>query len=155
MTTKEAAKRWHCGVGTVRKYISTGMIPDAEKIGRKWEIPDRITEQPLTRHKACVLMKDIKLTREGARPQRNATMKEYQFLADNGFITDISGYTTVRDVLQKARVTTEGEKLISAEEESKEKKKVKTKTTIKGEAGVKLGVISAKGEITHDIEKTP
>ena len=31
MNTSEAAKKWKCSVGTVRKYCNEGMIPPAEK----------------------------------------------------------------------------------------------------------------------------
>lgn len=32
MNTSEAARKWKCSVGTVRKYCNEGMIPPAEKI---------------------------------------------------------------------------------------------------------------------------
>ena len=32
MNTSEAARKWKCSVGTVRKYCSEGMILAAEKI---------------------------------------------------------------------------------------------------------------------------
>jgi hypothetical protein len=40
MNTKEAAKKWKCSEKTVREYCKNGMIPLAEKTGRKWDIPD-------------------------------------------------------------------------------------------------------------------
>ena len=59
MNTSEAARKWKCSVGTVRKYCSEGMILAAEKNSTfpwGWDIPDEACKPPVTRHKAAVIM---------------------------------------------------------------------------------------------------
>ena len=59
MNTSEAARKWKCSAGTVRKYCNEGMIPPAEKSTRfpwGWNVPDEACKPPVTRHKAVVIM---------------------------------------------------------------------------------------------------
>lgn len=136
MTVDQAAQKWQCSPTTIRRYCRTGMIREAEKRGTGWMIPDDAIKPLLTRHRACLLMTDMLTTAEGAKPARRYTMEECQYLADAGFITDISSLTNLEQVLSYAKPTSTGTSLIASE----------NALTVEGTLSIDLGII--KGQIS-------
>ena len=136
MTVDQAAEKWQCATTTIRRYCRTGMIPDAEKRGTGWMIPDDAIKPKLTRHRACLLMTDMLTTAEGAKPARQYTMDECRYLADVGFITDISTCTTLQQVLAFAKPTSTGTALMALE----------NGLSLEGSLSIDLGII--KGQIS-------
>ena len=79
MNTSEAARKWKCSVGTVRKYCIEGMILAAEKNSTfpwGWDIPDEACKPPVTRHKAAVIMCMASAACEGGE----VNLKPWKFL---------------------------------------------------------------------------
>ena len=139
MNVKAAAQRWNISKSTVLRLCSDGMVLGAE-LDKQWSIPDGTEKPRLTRHRANMLMKDMDLYKEGARFPVTASIEDYKFLAENRFITDITGYKTVDEILASAHITSKGSELIKAEE--CERTKNKSTQKIKTEVGIKLGPLS-------------
>lgn len=150
MTTAEASTAWNVNKRTVACYCSEGLIPMAFKENRKWIIPNGTNKPPVRRTQAVVLIRDVFLYKEGVRPKRMVDFSVYQYLADNGFITDISNCRNVEDVLKTAVVSTAGLSLIESEERKHKNKKVKT--TYSGNANINVGVANAGVSVKHQVE---
>ena len=46
MTTKDAAEKWGLSIRAVSQYCTLGKIPEAERAGRVWLIPEEM-ERPV------------------------------------------------------------------------------------------------------------
>lgn len=141
MNTSEAARKWKCSVGTVRKYCSEGMILAAEKNSTfpwGWNIPDEACKPPVTRHKAAVIMCMASAACEGGEVNlktleipENLVRDAFQYLQDCGFIVKYDAQSEITEVMKAIQILPLGEKLVEADEASK--------TKVKKSAEVELG----------------
>ena len=128
MNTKEAAEKWDVSESTVKKYCQEGMVPFAEKDGRKWLIPDHAEKPLFTRHRAVQFMSYIDDCHEGGNPnlmRAGFTVeyinKAYFYLYDMGFITLPGRGRTLAEMLKNVRLTSKGKALIRDELTAMEK----------------------------------
>lgn len=145
MDVKQASKKWGCSSSTVRNYCSSGIIPPAEKIGRKWVIPDDCEKPPLTRHGLCFLMDtidqideetDVKNIKWGYSEEKVREGCEY--LKDYLFISSPQKYN-FELLLKTARITNCGHALIERQAE-------KNKGKYKIKLGIGVGPLKFEGE---------
>ena len=145
-SAKEMAKKWGVSKATVNKYCASGIIPMAEKVNRKWDIPDEWPKPPMTRHGLCFLMDTIFLINHGVNYQdlkfgysEDIIKAGFKYLKNSGFITSIN-INRLSKSLIKASVTMRGKELIDRENgESKGKYSFTAHVT----AGVNSGVVKA------------
>lgn len=122
MTTSEKAREWGYSESMVRKLCRSGVIPPAEKVAVKWDIPDRWPKPPLTRHKLCFLLDTINLIHNGSSYTdfklgylEDVIKESFQYLISVGFMTEIDINHIDRD-LETAAITTRGVDLMRREE---------------------------------------
>ena len=142
MNTSEAARKWKCSVGSVRKYCNEGMIPFAEKSACfpwGWNIPDEACKPLVTRHKAVVIMRMAGAACEGGEVNlktlgipENLVRDAFQYLQDCGFIAKYEAQSEIAVAMKTIQVLSLGEKLIEADDEAV---KVKLKKSAKAEVG--------------------
>lgn len=138
MNTKEASKLWSMSPNTIADRCKEGMIPLAEKIRGRWEIPEGSIAPILTRHQACTYFSYLAAIQEGAEP-KSVNKEGFQFLADAAFITKLGdGENYLKDV----RITKLGMDLLDDYNSYRKKKGLK-ELNFKG--GLNFGV--AYGEI--------
>ena len=148
---REIAEQWGCDEDTVRRYCASGIIPVAEKIKRKWSIPDEWPKPPMTRHMLCFLLDTIYQLNHGADfralkfGKRAEEIKAgYDYLISSGFMSSIDT-TKLETDLVKAIVTPRGEALIKRENIENNKKSIHFKSHVMAKANV--GVASVEGEL--------
>jgi hypothetical protein len=142
MNTSEAARKWKCSAGTVRKYCNEGMIPPAEKSTRfpwGWNVPDEACKPPVTRHKAVVIMCMASAVREGGKVNintlgipENLVRDAFQYLQDCGFIAMYEAQHEIMEAMKSVQILPLGKKLIEADDEA-------SKSKVKKSAEVELG----------------
>ena len=146
MTTKEKAKEWGCTEKTVRQYCNDGIIPLAEKVGRRWQIPDDWGKPPMTRHGLCVLMDTIYQLNHGVSfdslkwGYSDETIKAgYDYLISVAFISTIDT-SKLSEELINSTVTPRGKEIID-----KENAKNHCHYNVHITARANLGIISLEG----------
>lgn len=128
MNIKEASKKWNVSETTVKNYCQEGMVLFAEKIGRKWNIPDKAEKPLFTRHRAVQFMSYIAVYREGGNPNLQRAgfspsdiINAYTYLSDAGFTTPLGTGKTLEDKLKNVQITVMGKGLIEGELTAREK----------------------------------
>ena len=151
-TTKEKAKEWGCSDRTVRDYCASGIIPPAEQLHGKWDIPDEWPKPPMTRHKLCFLMDTVYQLNHGSKFDDIRwgfsdvdVIKGFNYLLGAVFISNLDT-KHLAETLKDAIVTPRGAALIAKENEVS---KVKFKAHITAKAD--LGPVSLEigGEISN------
>ena len=143
MTTTQASEKWGIPSKRISRLCATGIIPGVEKTN-KWNIPDEAIKPPLTRNKACHIMMDMLTTIEGAKPNKLYTMEDCEYLANCGFITDITGCETVEEIITLAKPTTTGKDLLKAESQA-----IHKNLTFESQLELNLGVAKAGLTLTN------
>lgn len=154
MNVKQAADKWQVKESTVKKYCKEGMIPLAEKIGMRWEIPDECEKPLVTRHTAAVLMTFITQFEIGARPnlsrlgiKADDIEAVYPFLADMGFISRLNAADSLAEKLQGVRVLSSGLALIERENEVLRKK---GGLQISGDVRLNAGIMQVGANLKYE-----
>ena len=109
----QAAIDWGVDKKTVIRYCDQGMVPFAERVGRRWLIPTDTEKPLLTRNAAVRLMYYLTTFSEGGKPNLSCTGISkrivdigYNYLVDIGCITELNEGETLKDQLKN--VTMEG-----------------------------------------------
>jgi len=148
-TVNEKAQEWNCSDSTVKRYCVSGIIPPAEKDGRRWLIPDEWPKPPMTRHGLCYLMDTIYQLNHGVAfsaikwgyPEEEV-VKGFAYLIGAAFITTFDPQNMAEELVNSS-LTPRGEALIERENaESKVKTSYKAHMT----TGINVGVLSAEFE---------
>ena len=118
MNTKEAARKWKCSEKTVRDYCKNGMIPLAEKTGRKWDIPDEMEKlPPVTLNRAVFLLQCLE---ENELPDvngywsRDKMLDALVYLSDMKFIIGFEGHASLEEAAKQCHVSVLGKRLIAS-----------------------------------------
>ena len=153
-TAKEKAAEWGVSPSTVAAYCASGVIPPAEKVGkrRRWEIPDDWCRPPLSRRQLCFLLDTVDQIHLGANySDLNMGHKDdvleagYRYLIAAGFLTYKRRNSRTND-LANAFVTARGASLLEREN-SDSKDSVKFTGHVKAVAS--LGI--AKVELGYEV----
>ena len=143
MNTKEAAKKWGISVEQVRKYCADGMVFFAEKVGRDWYIPDGADRPKISRNIACKLMSMIDINQEGNKPSFQGCGfsvsqidEYYEYLADNGFISDLTEGLLLSEKLKLVKILNRGKELIEKFNESNPSRMIKVSAELYAEVNV-------------------
>ncbi|MGI6670033.1 MAG: helix-turn-helix domain-containing protein [Christensenellales bacterium] len=150
MNTKQASSSWGCSAKTVREYCKSGIIPQADKKGRAWVIPDHCTKPPMTRHGLCFLIDTIYQMKGGADIHEynwgydsQMVIDGYKYLINNAFITRFDVENLI-DCLVDSNLTDRGRVLLEREN-AESKSKIKFTTHANFHAN--LGPVGVKGGI--------
>lgn len=153
-TAKEKAVEWGVSSSTVAAYCASGIIPPAEKVGKRkrWEIPDDWCKPPLSRRQLCFLLDTVDQIHLGTNySDLNMGHKDdvleagYRYLIAAGFLTYKRKNGRTRD-LANAFVTARGASLLEREN-SNSKDGVRFTAHVK--AGASLGI--AKVELGYEV----
>lgn len=156
-TIKETARRWKVSEATARKYCQSGIIPPAEKIGKrgKWMIPENWDKPPMTRHGLCYLLDTVYQLQHGVsfvQIQWGYTKDEvkegFRYLASSAFISSLD-IDNLESALLAAVVTPRGVDLINRENKESEGK---TNYKVALSAKANIGLLSAEAgiELTNE-----
>ena len=154
MNTKEASKKWNCSVETVRNYCASGIIPQAEKMGKTWNIPVGCKKPPMTRHGLCFLLDTIYQLNNGVSYEAvswgysmSEVRKGFDYLISNAFMTSID-VNRLNKELKNASVTDRGKNLIEREN-SENKNRPNYKAYVSTEANFGIAKVGLGGEISN------
>lgn len=154
-TVNEKAVEWNCSASTVRQYCNSGIIPTAEKVRRKWSIPDNCKKPPLTRHGLCFLLDTIYQVNQGAKVDianwgypKKQVKDGFEYLISYAFMTPFL-WKEIKTKLKECSVTKRGEDLI-ARENKESKGKTSFKAHITAKANVGIASVELGAEVSHE-----
>ena len=116
MNVKEASERWNEKERNIRTWCRQGMIPGADKQGRRWEIPDTAEKPPCTGKMAASILENIVEIQQGKnvvvfpKPMRENSSQIIRYLEEYAFIS--KGEHS--DGYQNISLTERGKHLITA-----------------------------------------
>lgn len=146
----QTAIDWSVDKKTVIRCCDQGMVPFAEKIGRRWLIPIDAEKPLLTRNAAVRLMYYLTVFSEGGKPNlsRTGVSKSivemgYPYLVDLGCITELNDGETLKEQLKDVTITTVGKDLIDSENAERKRK---GQAEITGRLKLNVGIVEAELE---------
>ncbi|MED9910557.1 MAG: helix-turn-helix domain-containing protein [Collinsella aerofaciens] len=156
MDVNQASKKWGISASTLRKYCADGIIPPAEKEGRrsKWSIPDEWPRPPMGRHRLCYLLDTIYQLNSGVNYNAlkwgvsdGDVIAGFDYLMSAAFMSTIDAGNLARE-LRHATVTPRGQQLIEADNRANSGK-THYRTHVNAEVGIGPAKVNVGGEISN------
>lgn len=163
-STKQMEKIWNVSSQTIASWCASGLIPSADKISGRWDIPQDAPKPPCTCYMAYRYLLMIASVQEGAEPDFTLLRKPdtaivdcFQYLKEAGFCTKISwksdqGTIDFMKSLKDVRITDAGKALME-NEKKKLDKETKKKISASFDAKVGGGILPGEASIKVSTEK--